>query len=96
MRLPRVSSINGAIVGTEAAIIMVFDSMLSLLDWGWMRWWGGEGYLVQMKRSAEASAFVSTLFPSQGEGGVQVMLVMLYNVGMRVHLTTAMTQALDC
>ena len=28
MRLPKVSSIRGAIVGTEAAIIMVFDSIL--------------------------------------------------------------------
>ena len=56
MRLPRVISINGAIVGTEAAIIIVFDSMLRFISpWVWMRWWGGEGYLVQMKRSTVAS-----------------------------------------
>ena len=56
MRLPRVISINGAIAGTEAAIIMVFDSMLRFISpWVWMRWWGGERYLVQMKRSTVAS-----------------------------------------
>lgn len=67
IRRPRVSSINGAMVGTQAAIMMEFDSMLCVLlvssvfcirgRGGLVIGYWGKRYLVQINRSAVASAY---------------------------------------
>lgn len=66
IRRPRVSSINGAMVGTQAAIMTEFDSMLCVLvssvfcirgRGGLVIGYWGKRYLVQINRSAVASAY---------------------------------------
>lgn len=73
-RLPRVISIKGAMVGTQAAIIMAFDSMLHLLVYIYIYLLAVDlkrgAYLVQMKRSTVASVvLLGSHRGCQGKGG---------------------------